>query len=103
MILTGHSSLHSSLSSEHVFVHVKLLTAVIRQLTSTRDQLILGADLDFRLPCFIFVRGSNSCGCAFCQEAIDVCVDKQHTENSHGSSYADMLQAHAMAILIPTY
>lgn len=33
----------------------KLLTIVIRQVTSTRDQFMLGADLDLRLPCFIFV------------------------------------------------
>lgn len=65
----------------------KLLTTVIRQATSTRDQFMLGADLGLRLPCFIFVRGANSCGCAFCQEAINVCVDKKHTEVLHGSTY----------------
>lgn len=62
---------------------------------------MLGADLDFRLPCFIFVRGSNSSRCPFGQEAINVCVDEQHTEISHGSIDSDMLQAHALAILIP--
>lgn len=78
----------------------RLLTTVIREFASTRDQFMLGADLDLRMPCFIFVRDSNLCGCAFRQEAINVCVE-QHTEISHGSSYPDMLQAHAVAILIP--
>lgn len=89
-----------SFKSDELGCH-KLLSTVIRQVTSTRDQFMLGADLNLRLPCFIFVRGSNSCGCAFCQEAINVCVDKQHAEILHGSTYSDMLQAHVVAILIP--
>lgn len=60
------------------------------------------ADLDLHLPCFIFVRDSDSCGCAFCQEAINVCVE-QHTEISHGSSYSDMLQSICRGYPDPTY
>lgn len=88
-----------SFMSDELSCH-RLLTTVIRQATTTQDHFMLGADLNLRLPCFIFVRDSNSCGCALCQEAINVCVE-QHTEISHGSSYSDVLQAHAVAILIP--